>query len=176
MFGNTFKVHSGTALRALAAAIGLSLSLVGAGGALAAGADVTNGSDSLDGQFVDWMICGWPGTFTQRGESHWTVVTADDHHRHVTYQEEVAYTVTIDDGPEVPAGLRGVTWHGHSVISYVANADPSSSREISRSVQVFFEGPFRSLSERITLHVAPDGTVLVDRDIVSVDVDCSTLG
>ena len=163
-------------LAMLGSAIAMSLALLPAGTALAAQADVQTGSASLDGVFADQMICGWPASFRQRGEAHWTVVTADARHGHVTYQEASTYTMTIDDDPAVPADLRGVSWLGHNQFSFVANWDPSSSREISRSVQTWFEGPFRSLSERITLHVAPDGTVLVDRDVLDADIDCSTLG
>lgn len=147
-----------------------------AGPASAAGAEVVTGRDSLDGVDHDFMICGWEATFTARGQIHWTVAIADDHHGHVTVQEAVTYTLVIDDDPSVPPSLRGETWRGQSMISFTANFDPSSEREVTRQVQTFFEGPFRGLSERIALRIAADGTVLVDSFVSKFDVDCAALG
>lgn len=61
------------------------------------------------------------------------------------------------------------------MISFVTNFAPASKREITRTVQTAFEGPFRSLSERITLVIDADGTVRVDRPINDFDVDCKAV-
>jgi hypothetical protein len=147
-----------------------------AGPTSASAAEVIVGRDSLDGIGHEFMISGWEATFTATGQIHWTVAMADDHHGHVTVQEAVSYTLVIDDDPEVPASLRGATWHGHNVISFVTNFDPASQREITRSVQPYWEGPFRGLSERFTLVIDADGTVRVDRQILDTEVDCGALG
>ena len=85
----------------------------------------------------------------------------------MTFQEAVSYTLVIDDDPEVPASLRGATWRGHNVISFVTNFDPASEREITRQVQPCWEGPFRSLIERFTMVITADGTVRVDRQVLN---------
>jgi hypothetical protein len=156
---------------------GSSLALVAilAGPAFAAGQVVGVGRQSLDGVFHDDMICGWGATFTSTGQLHWTFTNDPTGPTHVTVQESVAYTLTIDDDASVPTALRGVTWRGHSVIAFVQNVDPSSARAVIHSVQPFWEGPFRALSERFALIVAADGTVRVDRTIVDFDVDCDAL-
>ena len=154
-----------------------SLTLVGAlaGQAFGAGQVIGVGSDSLDGVFHDLMICSWGATFTSTGQIHWTFTTDPNRPGHINVQESVSYTLTIDDDPSVPVALRGVTWHGHNVFAFVENVDPASDRVISHSVQTFWEGPFRSLSERFTLVIGPDGTVRVDRAVVAFDVDCEAL-
>lgn len=146
-----------------------------AGPTFATEAEVFVGRESLDGVGQDFMICGWGATFTASGQAHWTVAIAGDHHGHVNFQESVSYVLVIDDDPNVPEALRGATWRGHSMISFVTNFDPASKREITRTVQTAFEGPFRSLSERITLVIDADGTVRVDRLISNWDVDCEAL-
>lgn len=146
-----------------------------AGPASASAAEVIVGRESLDGVTHDFMICGWGATFTTSGQAHWTVTIAGDHHGHVNFQEAVSYVLVIDDDSSVPEALRGATWRGHNVISFVTNFDPASEREVTRRVQTAFEGPFRSLSERITLVIDADGTVRVDRQINDFDVDCEAL-
>ena len=150
-----------------------SLVAVSAGQALAGGAEIIVGGDSLDGVSHQFNICGWEATFTTTGQSHWTVVIADDKHGHVTYQDQITDVLVFDDDLDVPEALRGETWRGHNVFSFIANWDPSSSREMSRTVQRAFEGPFRSLSERITFRMTADGTVLVDRTITDWEIDCA---
>ena len=159
------------------AIVGASLALVGAlaGPAFAAGQVVGVGRESLDGVFHDNMICGWGAMFSSTGQLHWTFTNDPNRPTHVNVQESVAYTLTIDDDASVPTALRGVTWRGHSVIAFVENLDPSSERAVTHSVQPFWEGPFRGLSERFTLIVAADGTVRVDRTVVEFDVDCDAL-
>ena len=156
---------------------GSSLALVGtlAGPAFAGGQVVGVGRESLDGVFHDNMICGWGATFTSTGQIHWTFTNDPNRPTHVNVQESVAYTLTIDDDASVPTELRGVTWRGHNVIAFVENLDPNSERVVSHSVQPFWEGPFRGLSERFTLTIAADGTVRVDRTVVEFDVDCDAL-
>ena len=156
---------------------GSSLVLVGvlAGPAFAAGQVVGVGRESLDGVFHDNMICGWGATFTSTGQIHWTFTNDPNRPTHVNVQESVAYTLTIDDDASVPTALRGVTWRGHSVIAFAENLDPTSERVVIHSVQPFWEGPFRGLSERFTLTIAADGTVRVDRAVVHFDVDCDAL-
>jgi hypothetical protein len=134
------------------------------------------GRESLDGVAHDFMICGWEATFTTTGQVHWTVAIADDHHGHVTFQEAVSYTLVIDDDPEVPESLRGATWRGHNMISFVTNFDPASEREITRQVQPAWEGPFRGLIERFTLVIAADGTIRVDRQVLPTEIDCEAFG
>jgi hypothetical protein len=146
-----------------------------AGPALANAAEVIVGRESLDRVSHDTMICGWGGTFTASGQAHWTVTIAGDHHVHVTFQESVSYVLVIDDDPNVPEALRGATWRGSNMISFATNIDPASAREVTRTVQTAFEGPFRSLIERITLVVAADGTVRVDRFISDFEADCEAL-
>jgi hypothetical protein len=148
---------------------------VSASQTVAGGAEVIVGGESLDGVGHQVNICGWDATFTTTGQSHWTLVMAGDKHGHVTYQDEITDVLVFDDALSVPEALRGETWRGHNVFSFVANWDPSSSREMSRSVQRAFEGPFRNLSERITFRMAADGTLLVDRTITDWDPDCSAL-
>ena len=140
------------------------------------GAEVSVGRESLDGVAHEFMICGWEATFTATGQIHWTVAIDDDHHVHVTVQEAVSYTLVIDDDPEVPASLRGATWRGHNVISFVTNFDPTSQRDITRRVQPSWEGPFRGLIERFTMVINADGTVRVDRQVLPTDVDCDQFG
>ena len=147
-----------------------------AGPTSASGAEVIVGRDSLDGVAHEFMICGWDATFTATGQIHWTVAIDDEHHGHVTVQEAVSYVLVIDDDPEVPASLRGAIWRGHNVISFVTNFDPASEREVTRSVQPMWEGPFRSLIERFTMVIGADGTVRVDRQVLEPQVDCEALG
>jgi len=147
-----------------------------AGPTAASAAEVIVGNDSLDGVDHSFMICGWEATFTTTGQIHWTVAIDDEHHGHVTVQEAVSYVLVIDDDPEVPASLRGATWRGHNVISFVTNFDPASERGITRSVQPYWEGPFRGLSERFTIVIASDGTIRVDRQALDTDVDCAAFG
>jgi hypothetical protein len=156
--------------------LGACLLALVAGPTSASGAEVVVGRDSLDWVNHWEMICGWEATETATGQIHWTVAMADEHHGHVTVQEEISYVTVMDDDPEVPASLRGATWHGHNVISFVTNFDPASKREITRSVQPYWEGPFRSLSLRFTIVIAADGTVRVDREVLDTEIDCEALG
>lgn len=156
--------------------LGACLLAVLAGPAAAGRAEVIVGRESLDGVNHWFMICGWEATETATGQIHWTVAMADAHHGHVTVQEEISYVIVIDDDPEVPASLRGATWRGHNVISFVTNFDPASEREITRSVQPYWEGPFRGLSERFTMVIDADGTVRVDRQVLATEIDCEALG
>ena len=156
--------------------LGAGLLALLAGPTSASGAEVSVGRESLDGVAHEFMICGWEATFTATGQIHWTVAIDDDHHVHVTVQEAVSYTLVIDDDPEVPASLRGATWRGHNVISFVTNFDPASEREITRRVQPSWEGPFRGLIERFTMVINADGTVRVDRQVLPTDVDCDQFG
>jgi len=166
----TIVRHAARSSALVACLLGMS-----AGPTLAAGADVNIGRESLDGVTHDFMICGWGATFTASGQAHWTVTIVDDHQVHVTFQESVTYVLVIDDDPNVPEALRGATWRGYNMFSFGANFDPTSEREVTRSVQTAFEGPFRSLTERITLVVAADGTVRIDRLISEFDADCEKL-
>ena len=118
-----------------AGVLGAGLLALLAGPTTASGAEVSVGRESLDGVAHDFMICQWEATFTTTGQVHWTVAIDDEHHGHVTLQEAVSYTLVIDDDSEVPASLRGATWRGHNVISFVTNFDPASEREITRQVQ-----------------------------------------
>jgi hypothetical protein len=155
---------------------GCLLSVLAGPAAAASGAEVIVGRESLDGVGQDLMICSWGATFTGKGQIHWTVSMADQHHGHVTVQEAVSYVLVIDDDPNAPESLRGATWRGHSVISFVTNFDPASDRVITRQVQTYWEGPFRSLSERFTMVIGADGTVRVDRQVSDTEVDCEALG
>lgn len=146
-----------------------------AGPTFATGAEVIVGRASLDGVNHDFMICGWEATFTASGQAHWTVTTAGDHQFHVNFQESVSYVLVIDDDANVPEALRGVAWRGSNMISFATNVDLASEREVTRTVQTAFEGPFRSLIERITLVIAADGTVRFDRLISDFDADCESL-
>lgn len=159
-----------------AGVLGAGLLALLAGPTTASGAHVSVGRESLDGVAHDFMICQWEATFTTTGQVHWTVAIDDEHHGHVTLQEAVSYTLVIDDDSEVPVSLRGATWRGHNVISFVTNFDPASEREITRQVQPSWEGPFRGLIERFTTVIAADGTVRVDRQVLEPQVDCEALG
>jgi hypothetical protein len=129
----------------------------------AAGAEVTRGGDMWRDVVTDGTnICGWPSTFDSSGQDHFVVTIADAHHVHVTYQEDENYSVTIHDDPTVPESVRGVTWQGRNEFSFDLDFDPSSDRVLQHSVQTALEGPFKSLIERITLFVAPDGTIQRD--------------
>lgn len=133
----------------------------------AAGAEVTRGGDMWRGVVSDGNnICDWPSTFESSGQFHSVVTIADPHHGHVTFQEVENYSVTIHDDPTVPESVRGVTWQGRNEFSFVLDFDPSTERVLRHSVQTAFEGPFRAQIERITLFVAPDGTIQRDTDVV----------
>jgi hypothetical protein len=144
--------------------------------ALAAGADVQNYRGSADGTSHDFNICSWPSVFVAHGEWHATVMSSGANRIHVIYQESVRYEVTIDDDLSVPVAARGLVWQGINVFAFETNFDPTTDEEQTHSVQTFFEGPFRGLSERVTLRVAADGTILVDRTVSPSDVDCSAFG
>jgi hypothetical protein len=146
-----------------------------AGPTFAREAEVTVGRASLDGVSHEFMICGWGATFTASGQAHWTVTIAGDHQFHVNYQESVSYVLVIDEDPTVPEAFRGDAWRGSNMFSFATNFDPGSEREVTRTVQTAFEGPFRSLIERITLVAAADGTVRVDRFISDFEADCEAL-
>lgn len=146
-----------------------------AGPTFATEAEVIVGRASLDSVSHDFMICGWGATFTASGQAHWTVTIAGDQQVHVNYQESVSYVLVIDDDPTVPEAVRGAAWRGSNRISFATNLDPASEREVTRTVQTAFEGPFRSLIERITLVVAADGTVRVDRFTSDFEADCEAL-
>jgi hypothetical protein len=133
----------------------------------AAGAEVTRGGNMWrDVVTDDFNICGWPSTFDSSGQDHFVVTIADAHHGHVTYEEVENYSVTIHDDPTVPESVRGVTWQGRNEFSFVLDFDPSTDRVLQHSVQTAFEGPFKSQIERITLFVAPDGTIQRDTDVL----------
>jgi hypothetical protein len=144
--------------------------------ALAAGADVQNYRGSADGTSHDFNICSWPSVFVAHGQWHVTVMSSGGNRIHVIYQESVRYEVTIDDDLSVPVAARGLVWQGINVFAFETNFDPTTAQEQTRSVQTFFEGPFRGLSERVTLRVAADGTILVDKTVSPSDVDCSVFG
>ena len=146
-----------------------------AGPALATEAEVIVGRASLDAVTHEFMICGWGATFTTSGQAHWTVTIAGEHHLHVNFQELVSYLLVIDDDPSTPEALRGATWRGSNMISFATNVDPASEREVTRTVQTAFEGPFHGQIERITLVVAADGTVRVNRFISDFEADCEAL-
>lgn len=148
---------------------------VSAGPTFATGAEVIVGRASLDDVNHDFMICGWGATFTVSGQVHWTVTIAGDHQFHFSFQESISYVLVIDDDPNVPDALRGVTWRGSNMISFATIVDPASEHEVTRTVQTAFEGPFRSQIERITLVVAADGTVRVDRFVSDFDANCESL-
>ena len=57
-----------------------SLVAASAGLALAGGAEVVVGRESLDGATHQVNICGWEASFTTTGQSHWTFVLAGDNH------------------------------------------------------------------------------------------------
>jgi hypothetical protein len=144
--------------------------------ALAAGADVQNYRGSADGTSHDFNICSWPSEFVAHGQWHATVMSSGANRIHVIYQESVRYEVTIDDDLTVPVAARGLVWQGINVFAFETDFDPTTAQEQTRSVQTFFEGPFRGLSERVTLRVAADGTILVDKTVSPADVDCSAFG
>lgn len=144
--------------------------------ALAAGADVQNYRGSIDGTSRDLNICGWPSVFIDHGQWHLTVVSSSPQRIHVTYQESSRYEVTVDDDLTVPVAARGLVWQGINVIAFETDFDPTTAQQQTRSVQTYFEGPFRGLSERVTLRVAADGTILVDQTVSRFDVDCSAFG
>ena len=144
--------------------------------ALAAGADVQNYRGSADGTSHDFNICGWPSTFVARGQWHATVMSSGANRIHVIYQESVRYEVTIDDDLSVPVAARGLAWQGINVFVFETDFDPTTALEQTHSVQNAFEGPFRSLTERVTLRVAADGTILVDQTVTRWESDCSSFG
>ena len=144
--------------------------------ALAAGADVQNYRGSADGTSHDFNICGWPSVFVAHGQWHVTVMSSGENRIHVIYQESVRYEVTIDDDLSVPVAARGLVWQGINVFAFERDFDPTTAQEQTHSVQNAFEGPFRSLTERVTLRVAADGTILVDQTITRFDADCSAFG
>ena len=160
---------------ARASALVACLLAMSAGPTFAAEAEVIVGRASLDSVSHEFMICGWGATFTASGQAHWTVTIAGDHQFHVNFQESVSYVLVIDDDPTVPEALRGAAWRGSNMISFATNVDPASEREVTRTVQTAFEGPFHGQIERITLVVAPDGTVRIDRFISDFDADCEAL-
>ena len=159
-----------------AGVLGACLLALLAGPTSASGAEVSVGRESLDGVAHLFNICGWEVTETAKGQIHWAVAIADEHHGHVTVQEVISTVLVIDDDPDVPESLRGATWRGHNMISFVTNFDPGSDREITRSVQPYWEGPFRGLSERFTMVIGADGTVRVDRQVLDTEVDCEAFG
>jgi hypothetical protein len=144
--------------------------------AFAAGADVQHYRGSADGTSHDFNICGWPSVFVAHGQWHVTVMSSGADRIHVIYQESVRYEVTIDDDVSIPIAARGLVWQGINVFAFESDFDPTTAQEQTRSVQNFFEGPFRGLSERVTLRVAADGTILVDKTVSPSDVDCSAFG
>ena len=144
--------------------------------ALAAGAEVQNYRGSADGTSHDFNICGWPSTFVAHGQWHATVMSSGANRIHVNYQESVRYEVTIDDDLTVPVVARGLVWQGINVFAFETDFDPTTALEQTRSVQNAFEGPFRSLTERVTLRVAADGTILVDQTVTRWESDCSSFG
>jgi len=157
------------------ALIGLILA-VSAGPAFAQSARVVTGRETLDSVAQDFNICGFMSTFTTTGQGHWTEVFDDRHVAHITFQEQVNYTLVIGDGAEVPESLRGTTWRGRNMISFMTHSDPTTSREVAHYIDTGFEGPFRGLRERLTLVIGPDGTIRVERAVTNWDVDCEALG
>ena len=144
--------------------------------AFAAGADVQHYRGSSDGTSHDFNICGWQSVFVAHGQWHVTVMSAGANRIHVVYQESVRYEVTIDDDLSIPVAVRGLVWQGLNVFAFETDFDPTTAQEQTRSVQNFFEGPFRGLTEQVTLRVAADGTILVDQTVTRWDSDCSTFG
>lgn len=143
---------------------------------LAVGAAVQNYRGSADAISHDFNICGWPSVFVAHGQWHATVMSSGANRIHVIYQESVRYEVTIGDDSSIPVAARGLVWQGINVFAFETDFDPTTSEEQTHSVQNAFEGPFRSLTERVTLRVAADGTIIVDQTVTRFDSDCSAFG
>jgi hypothetical protein len=141
--------------------------------ASAAGSIVVREKGRFDpAPYTDLNICGWPSTFLQTGEWHYTVVFGDGH-RHDLYQESFRWSLTIADDPAVPASVRGVTWRGRNELSGVFT-ELDGDRVLYHTVQTASEGPFKGLTERVTFRTDADGSILVDRIITNWDVDCTS--
>ena len=161
---------------ALGSALVAGLLAMSAGPTFATGAEVIVGRASLDGVSHDFMICGWEATFTASGQAHWTVTIASDHHFHFTFQESGQLCAGHRRRSERARGFARSCLARLNMISFATNVDPASEREVTRTVQTAFEGPFRGQIERITLVVAADGTVRVDRFISDFEADCESAG
>jgi hypothetical protein len=142
--------------------------------ATAGSADVFQQRGSLDGTFHDLNICSWPSTFTSKGQFYFEAVDTGNTF-HFTYHETVNYMLVIDDDPSIPAAFRGVTWSGRNEETVVGNFDLTSDRGMFVSVNPFSEGPFHGLVERVTFVQSADGTVRIDRDVFTGNIDCDAL-
>ena len=171
--------RSSRAGQALVAAGLAALTLMSAAApALAAPAEVTLKSGSLDLPGHDLNICGWPATFTGTGQFHFEEVVvsgADPRFVQSHVHETVNYTLVIDDDPSVPEALRGATWRGHLEDTIVVGGSLVDGRFRLTIVNTFAEGPFRGLKLQTTLVIAADGTVQVERDDVGGQIDCDAL-
>ena len=172
--------RSSRAGQALVAAGLAALTLMAAAApALAAPAEVTLKSGSLDLPSHDLNICGWPATFTSTGQFHFGEVVvsgADPRFVQSHVHETVNYTLVIDDDPSVPEALRGATWRGRFQDTIVVSGSLLDGRFHLMIVNTFAEGPFRGLKEQITLVIAADGTVQVERhDVEEGPPDCDAL-
>ena len=146
--------------------------------ALAAPAEVTLESGSLDSTGHDLNICGWPATFTGTGQFHFGEVVvsgADPRLVQSHVHETVNYTLVIDDAPSVPEAFRGATWRGRFEDTIVVGGSLADGRFRVTIVNTFAEGPFRGLKEQITLVIGADGTVQVERHDVEGEPDCDAL-
>lgn len=168
----TNKTRLATTLVTLAA-------LAAPAAATAAPAEVTLKSGSLDSTGHDLNICGWGATFTGTGSFHFgEVVVSGANPRFVQshVHETVTYTLVIDDDPSVPVALRGATWRGHFEDTVAVSGSLIDGRFHLTFVNTFAEGPFHGLKQQITLVVSADGTVRVERDEISGEVDCGAVG
>jgi hypothetical protein len=145
-----------------------------AAAASAESADFFQQRGSLAGTFHDLNICSWLSTFTVKGQFYLEAVETGGTF-HVTYHETANYTLVIDDDPSIPAAFRGVNWRGRNEFTFVGNFDLTSDRGTMVTVNPFSEGPFHGLLERLTLVRSADGTVRVDRDVFTGNIDCDAL-
>jgi hypothetical protein len=153
----------------------LLVGLVPAAPAVAAPATVTQQHFDVDNTFESPNFCGWPSSFHEFGEVHYTVVELSDGRFHIAFQEAINWILVISNDPSVPPAAQGLTWRGRNDFVYVDNLDPSSSHEVFHTVQVSSEGPFHGLRERLTLVVGADGTVHVDRFFSDFVRDCDAI-
>ena len=142
-----------------------------------AGAEVHHEGDRWrDVVVVDSNICGWPSTFTSRGQFHLVDVTAQSGRVSFTVHEVNYWTLVITDDPSVPEPFRGATWRGREIETDRISYDPATG-QMASTYRVFeAEGPFHTAFRgRDTFIADGNGILRVETSIGIEQIDCEAL-
>lgn len=125
---------------------------------------------------MDANICGWPATFTSRGQFHLVEVTTQGGRVSFTVHETNTWTLVIADDPSVPEMFRGDTWRGREIETDRISYDPATGQMASTYRVTEAEGPFHiAFRGRDTFIADGNGILRVETSIAIERIDCEAL-